>query len=773
MTRAVRFGLLALWVAMLATLALWVQHTLVISTDLRGFMPPPRTPEQRLLLDEIGEGPGSRLLLVAIAGAPSDTLAAITRTIAATLRGDARFLRVLDGEGDLDTIDPYLLPYRYLLSPTLDTQIFDTNFLRDALEQRIEDLGSPASAWIKPLLPRDPTLETLALIDAWAPTQPPQSYDGLWFTRDGRAALLLLETRAPGFDPQAQREALDALDTAFHSAAAGTQATLEISGPGAFTVTINETTSTEANRIGLIDTVAFFLLLFVAYRKIHTVLLGALPLISGGLVGATALALCFGGAHGITLAFGFTLIGVAQDYPIHLFSHLRRDAAPRAIARALWPTLSTGIASTCIAYLAFFASGVDGLKQLAVFTVAGLATAGLTTRFLLPALLIGTPRDAAESRTLARTWNRLAAVPHPRWLPWALAIAAALVLWRAPGEFWQDDLAALTPIPPKLLERDTALRAELGAPDVRYLLVLEGADADIVLTASEKLDTPLATLRERGAITGYELPSRYLPSRATQLARRSKLPDAATLRIALDAALAAAPFRAETFAPFLIDVAVARALEPLDAVTFLNGALGLRLKTMLLPRDGHWTGLITLTGVTNPSALTDLAAHTGLSVRLLDLKHASESLVAAYRTRVLWSLAIAAVLLVVVVAIALRRRVRVLRVLAPMTLSTLLILATLRGGGVALSLFHLVALILAAGLGLDYALFFEHVEDDPAEQRRTFHSILVCSTSTFIVFALLAVSSLPVLRAIGVTVALGVAFNFLLSLLMTRRTAHA
>jgi len=97
----------------------------------------------------------------------------------------------------------------------------------------------------------------------------------------------------------------------------------------------------------------------------------------------------------------------------------------------------------------------------------------------------------------------------------------------------------------------------------------------------------------------------------------------------------------------------------------------------------------------------------------------------------------------------------------------------LRGGGVALSLFHLVALILAAGLGLDYALFFEHIEDDPAEQRRTLHSILVCSASTFIVFALLAASSLPVLRAIGVTVALGVAFNFALALLTRRRTALA
>jgi predicted exporter len=36
------------------------------------------------------------------------------------------------------------------------------------------------------------------------------------------------------------------------------------------------------------------------------------------------------------------------------------------------------------------------------------------------------------------------------------------------------------------------------------------------------------------------------------------------------------------------------------------------------------------------------------------------------------------------------------------------------------------------------------------------------------VFALLALSSLPVLRAIGVTVSLGVVSNFVLALLLTR-----
>ena len=47
--------------------------------------------------------------------------------------------------------------------------------------------------------------------------------------------------------------------------------------------------------------------------------------------------------------------------------------------------------------------------------------------------------------------------------------------------------------------------------------------------------------------------------------------------------------------------------------------------------------------------------------------------------------------------------------------------------------------------------------------------MIVCSLTTLLVFALLALSSIPVLRAIGSTVALGVVANFVLALLIARQ----
>ena len=775
-----RTALALLWLALLAIAGWAVSQRLELSGDLRKFMPAAETPAQKLLIDELGEGPGSRLLLIALSGADAETLAAQSQALRGSLSADPRFRLVANGaDAGLDAIPERLRVYRYLLSPTLDSQSFDAEFLRGELDARVQDLGSPAAAMIEPLLAADPTLETLKLAESWQPEHAPQRLHGVWFDRAGKRALLAVETFAAGFDPTGQQGAVSAIGNAFAeaqrasetptapatSAPAG-RSELLITGPGAFSVEIGGRTEREARWIGFIDSIGLLLLLSLAYRSWKTPLLGALPLASAGLAGLGAVAMLFDGVHGITVAFGFTLLGVAQDYPIHLFSHQRAGVSPWANARALWPTLATGVVSTCIAYLTFFVSGVDGLKQLAVFTIAGLGTAALTTRFLLPGLLDPSPRDTADSPRVARLWEWIARLPRPRLSLAGLALAAVAVIAFAPGAFWQNDLGKLTPVPADALARDAVLRSELGAPDVRYVMTLEAGDTETVLRHAERLRPALDRLVADGAIAAYDIATRYLPSAASQRARQGRLPDAGALLGSLDTALRDSPFRTDAFAPFAADVASARGARPLAFADLKGTPLETVVSGLLIEGAGHSTALVSLSGLDDPAAVARVAAVNG--AQLLDLKQASESLVVAYRQRVLGALGIAALLLAATVWIALRAPRRVLRVLAPMALTTLVILAVLRAFGVELTLFHLVALILAAGLGLDYALFFEHAGNSRDEQLRALHAMVVCSLVTLLVFALLAWSSIPVLRAIGMTVTIGVLGNFILALLIAR-----
>ncbi|WP_024868495.1 MMPL family transporter [Pseudoxanthomonas suwonensis] len=768
-----RAALLLAWLALLALAAWALGRHLRMEEDLRSFLPAPRTPAQVLLMDELGEGPGSRVLLLALSGAQPEVLAERSQALRARLAAQAAVAQVANGDhAGLEAIPEHLRPYRYLLSPTLDTQPLDAAFLHDELQQRVQDLGSPAADLVEPLLPSDPTLETLRLAEQWQPANAPERRHGVWFDRGGAQALLLVQTRAAGFDSAGQQEAVAAIREAFDATgSAGDGVELEISGPGAFAVAIRDRTEREMGWIGTADTLGLLLLLGLAYRRWSMPLLGALPLASGGLAGLGAVALLSGGGvHGITIAFGFTLIGVAQDYPIHFFSHLRPGQSPRDSVRALWPTLVTGVVATCIAYATFLFSGVEGLRQLAVFTIAGLAVAAACTRWLLPRLVTPARHDPADSRLLARLWQRVERLPRPRLALAVAGLLAAVVVAFAPGAFWQNDLSRLTPVPPADLQRDAQLRAELGAPDVRYLLAVQGGDADAALAASERLLPRLRQLQADGVLDGYDLAARYLPAAATQRTRQQALPDEAQLRATLAEALAGTPFREDAFEPYVEDVAAAREAAPLGVADLAGTPLELAVSGLLLRGDDHATALVSLTGLHDPQALA--AAVAPLGAQLLDLKQASESLVAQWRMRLLGALAVAALLLAATVWLALRTPRRVLRVLAPMALATVLIVAVLRLCGVELNLFHLVSLILAAGLGLDYALFFDHAGDDRADQLRTLHALIVCSLTTLLVFSLLALSSIPVLRAIGSTVALGVLFNFVLALLVARRPAR-
>ena len=629
----------------------------------------------------------------------------------------------------------------------------------------------PAVSLLAPWLPRDPTLEVLHLLQAWQqPREPERAYD-VWFDRGKSTALLLVQTAGQGFNADSQQAALATLRESYAATHPVAGERLVITGPGAFSALMKERTQHDAQVIGIIDTVTILLLLIFAYRSASSVLLALLPLASAGITGLAAVNLCFGAVHGITLAFGFTLIGVAQDYPIHVLSHQHRGVSPVVNVRRLWPTLATGVASTCIAYLAFLFSGVTGLAQLACFSITGLAVAGLTTRYLIPHILNAAGRDYGNSPVLERLWSRIERLPNPGWYAVALGAAAVATLVLAPGPLWEDNLGALTPIPETVLDQDRAMRRALAAPDIRYLLVIEGAIADEVLGRSEELATGLTALVNGGALTGFDYPSRYLPTREVQERRQAALPDSTALRRMLAEAQARTPFRVRLFEPFLQDVEAARHLPLLTPAALAATPLGPRLDSLLSQHHDRWLGFITLTGMRNSGAVSLLARQAGTDVTLLDLKQASEQLVARQRSRILASLGIAMVLMAGVVLISLSSLARTRRVLSPMLLTTLLTLAILHAAGIGLSLFHLVSLILAAGLGLDYALFFEHAADNPAEQRRTLHALLVSSVSTFVVFAVLAMSALPVLRNIGISVALGVVGNFFLTLLLTRPRA--
>lgn len=752
----------------------WLVWRTPIVTDLTLFIPRSDATAQ-FLLEQLRTGPAARLVLIGLTGGSGPNRATVSGRLAEHLRASGLFLRVLNGGEHLDTAEQQqLFTHRYLLSPAIEAGRFSADGLRAALQQRLRELGSPVAALEKRLLPADPTGELLTLLRTWQGTsaaQPDKQF-GVWFSRDGERALLLAESRAAGFDLEAQQQVVTAIREAFATAQQGTSVELLLSGPGVIATLSQSTIRAEAEWLSSLATTLVITLLLLAYRSPRIVLLSTLPLLSPALVAIAAVGLLFGSLYGLTLAFGVTLIGIANDYPIHFFSHLRREETVAHGLQQIWPTVRLGVTATIVSYLAMMSTDFVGLMQLSAFSIIGLLTAAVFTRWVLPSCLppVWAPRHAF----IGGAWTRPLLFP-PRTSAVVLlgiGLLAVLILRNIQPPIWEDDLAAFNPIPKPLLTLDRQLRADLGAPEAGHLLLIQAPDAETALQRSETAAARLQPLIADGLLSGFDSPARYLPSQLTQHARQATLPEPDQLRDQLNQAMIGLPFKPGLFESFLTAVEQARSGPLLTAEELRGTTLGLRIHALLFANRSHWVALLPLTGVSNPPVLAARLAEAPLeATRYVDSRAETSRLIAGFRDTALVRLGWGAGLITFVLWLGLRAWPRVLAVLLPVALAMLLTVTVLLGSGERLSLFHLISLLLVLGLGIDYSLFFSRPEAELTARQRTLHAVLVCSSSTLIVFGMLALSTLPVLSAIGKTVAIGVLASFIMALILARQVA--
>ena len=767
---------IAAWLACLAACG-WILATrTTVTADLTAFLPRAATPAQELLVAQLRDGVAARLILVALEGPDVAALARTSQALATRLRASGHFTYVANGAGTLAQRDrEVLFAHRYQLSPAVDAARFTEAGLRAALERTLELFASPLGPLIRPTLPRDPTGELAALLAPHAGRAQPAVSHGVWVDAAGGRALLMAETRAPGYDLDAQAAAQAEIAVAFAAVRDEPAIALITSGPAVFAVASRATIRSDIQWLTLVAGLGVTLLLLAAYRRLSLVAFGLLSVASGLTVGIAAVSLGFDVVHGVTLGFGAALVGEAVDYPTFLVAHRAGTEPLAATAARIGPTLRLAVLTTVFGSLAMLLSSFVGLAQLGLFSLAGVLTAGLVTRFVIPALeparanraVAPLARAAPAIGALLGRARRLAPL-----VPAALVAAVAVIALKH-ATLWENDLANLSPIPEAAKRRDQALRDALGAPDVRHLVVVRGATAEDVLQRLERLEPALRAMVASGAIRGYDTPARYLPSVATQRTRQAALPDAGELAQRLARATQGLPFRENLFAPFLEDVAQARKASPVQPADLAGTAWGLAVRSLLVEGAGSWVGLAPLSGVTDPRApAAAIAALADPAVRALDLKAESDRIVRTYREQALALAGLGAVAIAVVLALGLRSLRRVVGVMLPVLAAILAATALLAAVGVRLSLLHIVSLLLVLGIGVNYALFFNRAAVDAADRLRSTYSVAVANLTTLIAFGALATSGTAILQAIGETVVIGAVLAFVFSAAWARPDAR-
>ena len=748
MTRAA--PVLAALAASIALLLL-VLRGVTIRTNMAEFLPAGQTEAARLVMQEARTGAATGLILMGLDGAPPADLARTSRAMAADLRATGLFSLVAAGQDGLDpAFADALFARRYLLAPA----DVGTDALRRGMEGLLRQLRSSAAPLAVQYGLADPPGAFPALLRRWTSGSTVRVVDGAWFEGGRDRALLLARTRAGGMDVPAQEAATAAIDQAFQRAGPGAMH-LAVTGPAVFARDAARAIRGDVERIATISTLLVVALLWWRFRSPLVVAAIAVPVVLSVAAAAAAVQAGFGAVHGVALGFGTTMLGVSVDYPVLMIGHRKRGEPARDTRARIGRAFVLAVAAAVLGLGAMVFSGFHGLLQLGVFSAVGLVSAALATWWVLPRLVVAA--NLAPASDAVPAWlARVERLRRGRWWVAAPVLAAAAGLAAAGGPRWEGDLANLSPVPAASRALDAELRGALGAPDAGQVVLVRGRDAEDVLRRQEALQPVLDGLQAEGALAGAEYAARLLPSMAAQQARIAALPDPSELAARVAQAGSGLPFRAGAFTPFLDAAAASRSLAPLTPADLAGTPLAARLDPLLAPRDGGWAGPVVLSGVRDPALLARAFARQD-GVTYVDIRGELGGILSDYTARAVallgWSgLAVLAVLLA-----GLRDPWRVLRVLGAVAAAMLVAVALLSAGGVRLSLIHLVALQLVAGVGLDYALFFARPLLDAEERARTLRTLLTCNGMTLLTFGLLATCQTPILHDIGLTVAAGAA----------------
>jgi predicted exporter len=302
------------------------------------------------------------------------------------------------------------------------------------------------------------------------------------------------------------------------------------------------------------------------------------------------------------------------------------------------------------------------------------------------------------------------------------------------------------------------------------MIVASAATEEQALALAEVVAARLAPLQERGLITRVDSPAHFLPSAATQEARRAALPAPEALQARLAEAVQGLPLNVERLAPFVQDVDEARNAPPLTAAMLRDTSFAFAVQTLLLKREQGWSVLmpLQLAATAEADAMTAIEqtladpALSGDDVFYLDFEQQTARMFGQYLQQALMLSGFGVLCIVLLLVMALRRPGAVARVVLPLAGAAVLVMAAHVLLGVAMTLLHLVGLLLIVAVGSNYTLFFVQGMQErgpagaPASTRQlALASLALANLATMLGFGILAFSQVPVLHALGATVGPG------------------
>ena len=479
----------------------------------------------------------------------------------------------------------------------------------------------------------------------------------------------------------------------------------------------------------------------------------------------------FGSIHVFTFVFGTSVIGVSIDYAIHFFTDWKHGTSKNGldIRRHIFKGLLLGFMTTELSYIALTFADFPLLRQMAVFSIVGLASSFATILLLFPNLPL--PQGDARAKSMAPT--RIPAFIldiYDRFAPRTVVVAGiVLLLALVPGVLKLNihtDMRALYAMSENL-KRSEALNARLNNLGIsaNYFIV-EGSSEQELLQNEEtlvrRLDSVLNLTHDsaqdsvsssvKPVLGGYLATSAYIPS--------LKVQDETFEGIRL---LYASPVFGELLRDLNLSPDSVRVLEASPRYLTPQSEIPASFRSILSMLwigevNGKFYSAVFPLHVAADFEVAQFAEGMPFVYAVNKMDNVNATLTDLSRVALL--LVALAYLVVFVVLVLVYGFVQALKVIRAPVISCFFIAAVFGYCGIPFNFFAIVGVILTLGIGIDYALFFK---EGGSRNLTTALAVMLSAMTTLISFGSLSFSSFVPVATFGFSVLLGILCCFALS----------
>jgi hypothetical protein len=657
-----------------------------------------------------------------------------------------RYLPVLLDPYDLQGIEPRLAP------AALDKR----------MRQAFLNLNNPTGLLMAKLVQKDPLDLTGVMLGKLASLRGRLRLtvqDGFFVSEDGRHCLLWAESVTPLIASAPATAVQAELDRVLgKNLEKGVRARLI--GPLPHTLSNSETIKSDLARLLPFDVVVLLLVLFLALRTWQSLVVVIIPFLAAP-PALALLALFYPRISAMSLGFGIVLLGSGADYAIHLYLGATIENGRAVVPKVLRRSLFVANLTTFAVFIALLFSHVPSHRQMATLAIFGMAFALILALRLVPPL---GAYQKSEPAALAAV-RRLIVPPSRGWakvllVAWFLLLVGGVVGWSQ--LHYNGDLKTMDTPTAKVKADEREFLATWAKGGDQAFVVAVGDSPEAALDLNDRV---YERLTKAGSLAGVQSLAPVLPG-PTRQARNAAAWQAfwaaqmPTLQPALDRAAQAQGFAPGAFTPFLAGLSQPPPLLSAPVLTDgpLHPFMAALFRQVPAPTAGSGSQYLATTLVPDGPQTAGLLASLGRDlpgVRVLSNTSWRHQVDVLMRSDILHIITGAGLVVLLICYFAFGNFRDLLATLAPVlsAQAAMAVFAWLSGG--ALNMMHLLMGILVIGMSVDYGIFIVTACREELAAH-TFLAISLCALSTLSGFGVLAFAVHPALRALGLTVLLGI-----------------